>query len=1091
MRASPAPHAFALALALACCVAPTSAIPHVLLDRYVLIEGFPTGLLTEHTVVLATASGITGAAVMAIAVVSRRTPRFTVISSLGIWVMVLVVAVVTWLVTYITFRDLVHDNIEVIIGTIGMMLDNLREDLEIGYSSTDLMARLIYEGDRYYNSTLPYTSWMTYGLMQSVGKTSRMHTGLYYGLNNGQVSGTIYQSNGLINHVFGVRRPDQVPEGFTCFPKWDYGTNCSAAECGLDPARDVDSCARTCSALNPSAWVPTARNCIPPPGKPFEMAHMSVFSTAELSPDLGFNYTDPTTNISLGSYDPRARPWFKQARREFSWTTPYLFANGLRSGITLTKGIVAPNGENVGVLGLDYTLDSLRRVLAPLPPTENAVLFMLTNRWVMLSSSMDDNETQYDTGILTSPILLNISLVVREGSLLKEAAFTAVHKVGGGSLVATIAAGPAIVHSEQAVILSYPLVIVGGLNLLCLAYIPHSDVMSKADDESTRALVIAVGSSVGFCLFAFVLVNLALMPLRNLGEQMDLVAWLQLDNVKANQYTFTSDVESMQASFAQMVSSLVEFRPYLPRSMLLDSADESATSSAPESEVVTIVYTDIQSSTSIWEKSPMAMRAAVREHNTLIRQCIAETGGREIRTIGDSFMVAFDSGVAALRFSLRVQINLHDGTWPVELDTLPECARTTDTMWCGLRVRIGLHTGNTEVERLDAAGHFVDYHGTTVTIAQRMEAICPAGAVAASAKALEEMGDLATAEDPMVMGLGKVQLYGLSEAVDVKVLLPRELEGRGPEVEAQVPVRLLQMKRRCDLVEVSTSKRSSHDSTSDMSWHSEENAGRSRRDKFHEKLQRTGSASIAHVHVRFPDGLLTYELSEAVALIGEHFSSVITSAGKLAGSVLSVSGGSIVVGWNVTTTVLAHGEAACHFASNVHASLTRTFAAEGFVGIASGPLLTGNVGRSTQRFVTAFGPSLKLSRLLAESAQSLGVPCLFALPPNTPEPKGFSSAAGVLRPVDTWEICDDLEVRPILVLEVNIDEADSPDLRFDAPGSTPEWGWSPAYTAAFHAGDYEEIKTRCSKASSTLVYVASMLESGRHLRPPLNALSLE
>eukprot|EP00754_Rhynchopus_humris_P048220 Rhum_TRINITY_DN7621_c0_g2::Rhum_TRINITY_DN7621_c0_g2_i1::g.23922::m.23922 len=142
MGASPTAHALALALTLAWCVTPVSAIPHALLDRYVLIEGFPTGLLTEHTIVLATASAITGASVIATAAISRRTPRFSVISSLGIWVMVMMVAILTWLVTYITFRDLVHDNIEVIIGTIGTMLDNLRANLDIGYSSVDVFARL-------------------------------------------------------------------------------------------------------------------------------------------------------------------------------------------------------------------------------------------------------------------------------------------------------------------------------------------------------------------------------------------------------------------------------------------------------------------------------------------------------------------------------------------------------------------------------------------------------------------------------------------------------------------------------------------------------------------------------------------------------------------------------------------------------------------------------------------------------------------------------------------------------------------------------------------------------------------------------------
>lgn len=82
-----------------------------------------------------------------------------------------------------------------------------------------------------------------------------------------------------------------------------------------------------------------------------------------------------------------------------------------------------------------------------------------------------------------------------------------------------------------------------------------------------------------------------------------------------------------------------------------------------ESEPVAIVFTDVQSSTAIWAECSQQMCAALDLHNALIRKCITEHRGYEVKTIGDSFMVAFCSGLDAVRFALAVQECLYDANW--------------------------------------------------------------------------------------------------------------------------------------------------------------------------------------------------------------------------------------------------------------------------------------------------------------------------------------------------------------------------------------------------------------------------------------------
>ncbi|XQJ26198.1 receptor-type adenylate cyclase, putative [Leishmania guyanensis] len=183
----------------------------------------------------------------------------------------------------------------------------------------------------------------------------------------------------------------------------------------------------------------------------------------------------------------------------------------------------------------------------------------------------------------------------------------------------------------------------------------------------------------------------------------------------------------------------------------MDNRDNDA---APKDgdEPVTLVFTDIESSTALWAVLPQLMADAIVAHHRVIRQLIVKHGCYEVKTVGDSFMIACKSAHSAVRLACEIQTKLlgHDwGTVSIDAayrefelaradaddDYVPPTARLSEeeyaAVWCGLRVRVGVHTGLCDI-RYDEVTKGYDYYGDTPNMAARTEAIANGGQVVAT-----------------------------------------------------------------------------------------------------------------------------------------------------------------------------------------------------------------------------------------------------------------------------------------------------------------------------------------------------------------------
>ena len=174
--------------------------------------------------------------------------------------------------------------------------------------------------------------------------------------------------------------------------------------------------------------------------------------------------------------------------------------------------------------------------------------------------------------------------------------------------------------------------------------------------------------------------------------------------------------------------------------------------SAPSTELVTVLFTDIVSSTDIArEVGDRRWRALVAAHHGIVRQALKRHQGRELDTAGDGFFATFPRPAEAIRCACEVS----------------EAVREF-----GLEIRAGLHLGEAEVMGPKVGG-------LAVNTGARIMALGKAGEVLVSATVREAVAgkDIAFADH------GVHQLKGLEGDFHVFDVVSLDGIGREPPLD--------------------------------------------------------------------------------------------------------------------------------------------------------------------------------------------------------------------------------------------------------------------------------------------------------------------
>lgn len=191
----------------------------------------------------------------------------------------------------------------------------------------------------------------------------------------------------------------------------------------------------------------------------------------------------------------------------------------------------------------------------------------------------------------------------------------------------------------------------------------------------------------------------------------------------------------------------------IPNTSSIDSTGIPASDTMRK--LAAIMFTDVKGFSRKMGKDEAATMRMLASHNQIMDESVAKHGGHVIKTVGDAYLVSFESVVNASHCAFDIQKRLHEHN---------EQATSEDEK---IVIRIGVHLGDVIVKDKDV-------FGDGVNIAARIQSLTSPGGVCISEDAARQMrGKL----DYPMLKLGKGALKNIEMPVTIyKVILPWQKE---------------------------------------------------------------------------------------------------------------------------------------------------------------------------------------------------------------------------------------------------------------------------------------------------------------------------
>jgi TolB-like protein/class 3 adenylate cyclase len=177
------------------------------------------------------------------------------------------------------------------------------------------------------------------------------------------------------------------------------------------------------------------------------------------------------------------------------------------------------------------------------------------------------------------------------------------------------------------------------------------------------------------------------------------------------------------------------------------------------------MYTDIVGYTALTQTDEAQTLAVLERHNRLLRPIFPRFHGREVKAIGDSFLVEFESALDALKCATEIQSYLHDYN------------ASSKEEW-KIKLRIGIHLG-------DVIHQGGDVFGDAVNIASRIYPLAEPEGVCVSDQVF---GQIRNKVSYPLEKMAPQSLKNVQFPVDVyKVIMPWEQRAPSKEESPTLP----------------------------------------------------------------------------------------------------------------------------------------------------------------------------------------------------------------------------------------------------------------------------------------------------------------
>src|SRR5438034_6081103 len=173
-------------------------------------------------------------------------------------------------------------------------------------------------------------------------------------------------------------------------------------------------------------------------------------------------------------------------------------------------------------------------------------------------------------------------------------------------------------------------------------------------------------------------------------------------------------------------------------------------------KLAAIMFTDMVGYSALSQRDDKLAQELLEEHRQLLREIFPRFNGTEIKTIGDAFLVEFQSALEAAQCAMSIQRALakRNADAPAERQ---------------IQVRIGVHIG-------DVVHRGGDVYGDGVNIASRIEQLAAAGGICIS---MDVERQIRNALEARFEKLAPTELKNISVPMDLfRIVMPWERDTR-------------------------------------------------------------------------------------------------------------------------------------------------------------------------------------------------------------------------------------------------------------------------------------------------------------------------
>jgi adenylate cyclase len=169
-------------------------------------------------------------------------------------------------------------------------------------------------------------------------------------------------------------------------------------------------------------------------------------------------------------------------------------------------------------------------------------------------------------------------------------------------------------------------------------------------------------------------------------------------------------------------------------------------------KLAAIMFTDMVGYSTLAQRDDKLALELLEEHRQLLREIFPRFNGTEIKTIGDAFLIEFQSALEAAQGAIEIQRTLAKRNHDVRAERRIE-------------VKIGIHIG-------DVVHRGSDVYGDGVNIASRIEALAGAGGICVS---MDVERQIRNALEARFEKLARTELKNISVTMDLfRIVLPWE-----------------------------------------------------------------------------------------------------------------------------------------------------------------------------------------------------------------------------------------------------------------------------------------------------------------------------